>query len=330
MPRARSAAALAIALLLAQAAQVIGADLAGIEASIDQYRLKEAAAAVATAYPAGDDADADAQYLRARIALARYERDAAARAIAGCHARAAAARQRARCLEVEAELLAHSAAESNDLLEQVDSARTAQDLLARAADLDPDNVRVRMQRARNYRLLPWFVGGSNTRALRQVDAVAHTRPDLAAYARGIDAWYAGDDAQAIAELTAARRGRGDADAGYFLALAQARSGDAAAAVRTLLAVTASAPEHWEAWFALGRIAEPLAAHAMTATAALSAFVAGATAAPAKRLANAHFLLGRLAERAGDRDAAARAYRAALAAKPGHDDSRAALAALGSG
>lgn len=298
------------------------ATFAAIEQAVGQYQLTRADALLAAV-----GADADSHYLRGRIALARYRHAAAGESLQHCRASARDGRQQARCLEIEAELLARKAAESNDLIEQVEAARAAQDLLASAADLDPENVRVRQQRARNYRLLPWYVGGSSSRADRNIEAAARARPELAASLRGVDAWYAGDDRRAISELAAALDAGTDADTSYYLAQAQARSGDAKAAIRTLQSLTASGAEHWEAWFALGSIAEGQKGQEAIARQALATFLRGAIDAVPKRRANALYLLGRIAEREDNGKGAIAAYRAALIARPGHNDSQAALTRL---
>jgi len=182
----------------------------------------------------------------------------------------------------------------------------------RSVALDGDNISARADLAEYYLEAPSFLGGDRSKARQQAEAVAPHDPALAAYitARVEEKQGTGHAEEQYQKAISA----GGDSARYWVELAHyykraARPQDMESAInRSLTAAHHDGLPEYDAAFLLldsGR-------NFPEAIKMLRSYVAGDDTAEDGPTFHAHYLLGRLMEKQGDRKSAAEEYRATLA------------------
>ena len=149
-----------------------------------------------------------------------------------------------------------------------------------------------------------------------------------AIARSTIALDQDDPASAVKELEAAvRASNGDARARMALGsvLQQQERWDAAFA--SYEAILAKEPDHWDALYQVGRAAALSGKRLDRGEAALRRYVTHTPGLESAPVANAHYRLGMVLEKRGDKAGARAEYQAALRLDPKLDGAKEALAKL---
>jgi len=195
----------------------------------------------------------------------------------------------------------------------------------KAVALDGANVSARADLAEYYTEAPGFLGGDKNKARQQAEAVSRTDPALAAYIRAhVEEKQSGGRAEeeykkAIAE--SGNQSRYWTELAYYYRRA-GRPQDMEAAIRQSLAAahSTSLPEYEGAVLLLRTDRNWSGAIQL-----LRRYLAGDSLSEDGPAFNAHFMLGALMEKQGDRQGAAAEYRAALALASDYRAARDALA-----
>jgi tetratricopeptide (TPR) repeat protein len=215
------------------------------------------------------------------------------------------------------------------MLRQAGLAKDAQAALEKAVSVDPNLLDARADLIQFYLMAPSFMGGSVDKAREQAAAIAQRDAVRGAIARATIAIDQEDLPGAVKELEAAvQRSNGDSRARMTLGsiLQQQEKWDAAFAQYD--AILAREPDHWDALYQVGRAAALSGRRLDRGEAALRRYVAHPQGPESPPIANAHYRLGMVLEKKGDKAAARTAYQAALRLDPKLDDAKAALAKLG--
>ena len=304
--------------LLANATPAWGEPLELAERSLGDFELTKAAAYVDQSV-AQHGPSAEAYYLKARIEILQYRFGHALDLSRQCIEQFP---QSAICFESLGEARSLGLVREDRMLRQIKLANRAVDDWLHAVELDPDNIRARIQLIRYYRLAPWILGGSKRKARAQAQAITRIDATRSAEAYGMMNFYEEDWKGAIKHLAlAVEQDPENGELLYHLARARGARGQLGQAVTALAQVVETNPEFWEAWFHLGVGCVHAEADAGTFFSALKTLVDGAVDSGEKRMANAYYAMGKLRERRGELALALAAYEQALEAKRGHNESR---------
>jgi tetratricopeptide (TPR) repeat protein len=199
----------------------------------------------------------------------------------------------------------------------------------RAVALDPDQIDARYGLVQFYAYAPGVMGGDITKAREQVAEIAKRNPMRGAIARGV---IADVEKNAAAEEAAYRDAVAvapDSAAGYFaLGGMYARAGKAMEAFATLDQYAKRKPNDRHALYEAGRFAGTTGQQLDRGEAALKQYLATPPAdVDVAHTAGAHYWLGQIAEKRGQKDAAREHYRVALSINRYSQLSERALKAL---
>lgn len=199
----------------------------------------------------------------------------------------------------------------------------------RAVALDPSNAEARAYLAQYFLQAPAMLGGSEQKAWAQIAEVRKLNPYRGGLVAAQTRYQQKDKPGALQEYQAVLAQYPDSTAAMNgvagVASELQRFPVAFAAVD---GVRARHPDSRPALYTLGRLAAVSGQRLDDGAAALERFLAmGATRPGEPTLANAHFRLGNIHEKRGDRARARAAYQAALALDPKYANARQALDAL---
>ena len=199
----------------------------------------------------------------------------------------------------------------------------------RAVALDPNQIDARYGLVQFYAFAPGVMGGDITKAREQVAEIAKRNPMRGAIARGVIAQVEKNAAAEEAAYRDAVAAAPDSAAGYFaLGGVYARAGKAADAFATLDQYAKRQPNDRHALYEAGRFAGTTGQQLDRGEVALKQYLATPPAdMDVAHTAGAHYWLGRIAEKRGQKDAARDYYRVALRINPNSQVSERALKAL---
>ena len=196
----------------------------------------------------------------------------------------------------------------------------------RAVALDPDNLDARTGLLQYYVVAPGFMGGSVKRAREQAREIARRSPLRGGVAEGVLAEREKDAAAAERAFTAAVAAAPDSALGYtVLGDFYRRTGRHDAAFATFERMRRALPNEPSALYLIGRTSAVSGQRLAEGAAALTAYIAAPRRDTDPPLASAHFRLGAIREKQGDRAAARREYEATLRLDPAQAEARAGLA-----
>lgn len=198
----------------------------------------------------------------------------------------------------------------------------------RAVALDPAHLDARAELVQFYLLAPAMMGGSVDEARKHAAEIARRDASRGAIARASISVNQGKPADAVRELEEAiRKSNGDSRVRMALGgvLQSQEKWDEAFAVYD--AILTEEPDHWDALYQVGKTGALSGRHLDRAVAALRRYVAHTPGPDSPRVASAHFRLGMVLEKKGDRAGAKSAYQAALRLDPKQEEAKKALAKL---
>jgi tetratricopeptide (TPR) repeat protein len=201
--------------------------------------------------------------------------------------------------------------------------------LDRAVELDPNQLEARLELLQFEAMAPTVMGGGVEKAREQAAEITKRNAMKGAMAR---AFIASTEKNALAEEAAYREAIAaapDSSAAYFaLGFAYARDGKATEGFATLdQYAKRHAKDHWALYHA-GRFAGTTGQQLDRGDAGLRQFLASPPSdAHVTNLANAHYWMGRIAEKRGLKEAARQQYDAALKMNPNYAAAQKALDAL---
>jgi tetratricopeptide (TPR) repeat protein len=176
----------------------------------------------------------------------------------------------------------------------IGKARKCRDSFLKAVELNPDNLDARAALATFYRMSPWFIGGSMSKAHAQADEIKKRDPLLGAQIEG------------------------------EICIAENKYDDAFNAFESLLK---DHPDQIAALYQIGYIAATTGQRLDRGEAALKEYLTHTPSDTQPSLAYAHFRLGNIYQKKDDTDAARKEYQAALALDPNLKQAADALADL---
>jgi tetratricopeptide (TPR) repeat protein len=199
----------------------------------------------------------------------------------------------------------------------------------RAVEIDRNHVGARAQLVAFYSIVPGFMGGSRLKARAQAAEIGRVSPWRGSLALGAILEQEKKTVEAQAAYREAISAAPDSGDGYFaLGFIHAREGRAAEALSVLDEYARRQPADRWVKYHVGRCAAVTGSELDRGVAELMAFLGDPpTDLTNAARAHAHFRLGELRERRGEREAAGDAFRAALAANPRHGDAKRGLERL---
>lgn len=194
-----------------------------------------------------------------------------------------------------------------------------------AVELDASNVDARTDLAEFYIDAPSFMGGGTDKALRQAEFMARSDSAVAHWIQARVYDKNGADAEAEREFKAAILESGD-DARYMLELASfyAGHGRLAEMESTVNQAVQAQRRKPVNMFDAASLLVSAGRNFAGAAQMIGKYLAGSTTAEAPAF-QAHYILGLIHEKEGNKAAAAAEYRAALALARDYDEARIALA-----
>jgi tetratricopeptide (TPR) repeat protein len=219
-------------------------------------------------------------------------------------------------------------AERASVLKQPFLAKKTKAAWEKAIALDPNNIGAREDIIQYYLLAPGFMGGSKEKAREQAMEIKRRNAYRGALVIAQICAEAKDQACVERELRGAMSMYPDSSLGYTSLTAYyagTKQFDRAFAV--IDARLKVAPTDAGALYSLGRTVSMSGQNLERGDAALRAYIA-APLPNGPALANAHYRLGLIAEKRGDKEAARRAYQTALQLNPYYKEAKKALASLG--
>ena len=219
-------------------------------------------------------------------------------------------------------------AENASVLKQPFLAKKTRSAWEKAIALDPDNITAREDIIQYYLLAPGFLGGSKDKAKQQAVEVKRRNPYRGALVAGQVCAAVKDHGCAESELKWVINTYPDSSLGYTsLSAYYASEKQFDRAFAVIDARLKARPTDPVALYSLGRTVSISAQNLERGDEALRAYIA-APPENGPSVANAHYRLGLIAEKRGDKDFARREYRAALQINPHYKEAKKALAALG--
>ena len=218
-------------------------------------------------------------------------------------------------------------AEKASKLKQPFLAKKTKSAWEKAIALDPDNIEARQDIILYYLAAPGFLGGSKEKARAQALEIKRRSPFRGALNLASVCAAMKNQTCAETELKSAITNYPDSSAGYraltelYVSAKQYDRAFATIGMRLL-----AKPTDPVALYSYGRTASISGQNLEKGEEALRAYIAAPLVSPP--LANAHFRLGMILEKRGDKEGAKREYRAALELNPGYDDAKKALKAVG--
>ena len=218
-------------------------------------------------------------------------------------------------------------AQKANKLRQASLAKKTKSAWEKAIALDPNNLEAKQDMISYYLLAPGFLGGSKEKAKVLAFEVRARSPYRGALVVAQVCGATKDQACVERELSSIVRAYPDSAAAHgLLAAAYAINGQHAKAFAVLDARLKAKPADANALFALGRTASISGQNLDRGEQALKAYIADPLPkGPA--VANAHYRLGTIVAKKGDKAAARKEYQQALKLNPKLDDAKKALAAL---
>lgn len=210
---------------------------------------------------------------------------------------------------------------------QMSLAKKTKSAWEKAVALDPENIEARQDIIMYYLQAPGFMGGSKTKAREQALEIKKRSAFRGALNMASVCAEMRDQTCAETELKSAITNFPDSSAGY----------------RALTELYVSAKQYDRAFATIGmrllaKPADPVALYSYGRTASISgqnlergeqalrAYIAAPLSSPP--VANAHYRLGLILEKRGDKEGAKREYRAAVQLNPHYDEAKKALRAVG--
>lgn len=221
------------------------------------------------------------------------------------------------------------AAQDASLLRKPGLAKKARAAWEKAVALDPGNLEARGDLLQYLVLAPGFMGGSVEEARRQAEEIGKRDAVQGAIARATIAQHDKDVAGAeriLQEALSTSPANPQVRRTLGLLYRSEQKWDAAFA--TYDAMLAQDPDAWDALYQVGRTAALSGQRLDRGAAALQRYLGHTPAPEEPPLANAHYRLGMILERQGNRAGARAEYEAALRLDPSLKDARAALDKLG--
>ena len=199
----------------------------------------------------------------------------------------------------------------------------------RAVALDPSNVDARAYLVQFYLQAPGFMGGSQQKAWQQIGELRRIAPYRAGMLAARTRLDAKDRAGGLQEYEALYAQYPDSAAlASTIASMHSEAGEFDKAFAAVDRMLARHPDSRPALYALGRLAALSGQRAEEGERALARYIAmGAPEPGSPSLAHAHYRLGGVQERRGDRARARAAYETALKLDSKLEDAKRALAAL---
>jgi tetratricopeptide (TPR) repeat protein len=197
----------------------------------------------------------------------------------------------------------------------------------RAVQLDSSNLAARTDLAEFYISAPEFLGGGKTKALREAEFISHQDKAVAHWVQARIYDKEGLDGEAESEYQLAVQAS-DGDARYWLELAsfygnRRRYPEMETAIEKAVAEQRRGPVRF---FDAGSLLLSTGRDFKGAAQLIHRYLAGRTSEEAPAF-QAHYVLGQIHEREGDKAAAAQEYRAALALARDYHDAQVALSRL---
>jgi tetratricopeptide (TPR) repeat protein len=220
-------------------------------------------------------------------------------------------------------------AQAASLFSKAGLAKKAKGAFDRAVVLDPNNLDARSDLMQYYLQAPGFMGGSVDKAREQVAEIRKRDAVRGVVASVTIRLHEKDAAGAERELAEAIQ-KAPAEPRLRLALANLYQSQEKwdAAFETTEAVLRSDPDNWDALYAMGRIGALSGKRLDRAEECLKRYLGHPPGPDSPPLANAHFRLGLIYEKKGNKAAARGEYQAAVKLDPNLKDAKEALAKLG--
>ena len=203
-------------------------------------------------------------------------------------------------------------ADSSNFFTAAGLAKKVRNEFERAVQLDPNNVLARVDLAEFYLEAPGIVGGGQDKARAQADAVARLNPSKAHWIQGRLAEKNKDAAAAEREYRAAiEASHGGGNAWLNLALFYRKTGRLDEMQEALKNAAAAPPDQPEVLVDAASTLLRANRDLSFATQLVRRYLSSNTVEQAPPF-KAHYLLGNILERQGDREGAAKEYQIALA------------------
>ncbi len=282
---------------------------------------QKAFAAYATAHPK----DAEGAYWTGRAFFALHDAPHAAEWLEKA---AALAPSRSDVFLALGRADAQAALEAN-VFRELGLATGARKAWEKAVALDPANLDARADLVEFHLVAPGFMGASVDEARRQADEIARRDPARGAIARASVAQHEKDLAGAESILQEAlTHNPGDPHLRSSLGQLFQGEGKWEAAFAVYEAALAQDADSWPVLYQVGRAAALSGQHLDRGEAALRRYLGRTPAPDEPPLAYAHYRLGMILERQGNRTGARSEYLAALKLDPALKDAKSALEKLG--
>jgi tetratricopeptide (TPR) repeat protein len=208
-------------------------------------------------------------------------------------------------------------------------ARKAKGAFERAVELAPGNVDARWGLMRFHMRAPGLLGGDWNEALAQAAAIKRAAPYRGAEAFAVLHRHRNNLPAVAAEYEAAKRRFPDSVALYFrLGSTYDAMGRFDASAALFEELVRRRPEVMGSYYQIGRLGAITGRRLPRAEAMLQRYLRHTPRGAEPPLSYAHWRLGMVYERQGNRPRARAAYRAALALDPRNPEAKAALAKLG--
>jgi tetratricopeptide (TPR) repeat protein len=211
------------------------------------------------------------------------------------------------------------------VLKQPSLARKVKKEFEEASRLDPDNLEARFGLIEFYLRAPGILGGSPKKADEQAEEIRRRDPLQGYRARGRIAEHRKDFDRALAQYAAAAREfPGKTEPFYWIGALLVREHDYAKAFEVYEKLLEENPSEMKACYQIGRVASLSGQRLDRGKECLTLYLQHEPKPDEPSLASAHYRLGLLYEKIGNRDLARREYSAALDLEPALPDARQAL------
>lgn len=219
-------------------------------------------------------------------------------------------------------------AERASILKQPFLAKKTKSAWEKAIALDPDNIGAREDIIQYYLLAPGFLGGNKEKAKQQAAEVKRRNSYRGALVAAQVCAQVKDHGCAESELKWVINTYPDSSLGYTsLSAYYASEKQFDRAFAVIDARLKARPTDPVALYSLGRTVSISGQNLERGDEALRAYIA-APPENGPSVANAHYRLGVIAEKRGDKEFARREYQAAIQINPYYKEAKKALAALG--